>query len=58
MNKYHRSLAMVESLSLNDVNNCNLVQRNAEHLSQKTSCLKLAFEMVKPEIEVIKQALV
>ena len=58
VNKYHRSLAIVESLSLNDVNNCNLVQRSAEHLSQKTACLKLAFDMVKPEIEVIKQALV
>lgn len=29
VNKYHRSLAIVESLSLNDVNNCNMVQRNA-----------------------------
>jgi hypothetical protein len=25
VNKYHRSLAIVECLSLNDVNNCNLV---------------------------------
>lgn len=54
MNKYHRSLAIVESLSLNDVNNCNLAQRNAEHLTQKTACLKLAIEMVKPDIDVVK----
>lgn len=58
MNKYHRSLAIVESLSLNDVSNCNLIQRSALHLTAKASCLKLAFEMVKPEIDVIKQALV
>lgn len=58
VNKYHRSLAIVESLSLNDVNNCNMMQRNAEHLSQKTACLKLAVEMVKPDIDVVKQALV
>ena len=48
----------MESLSLNDVNNCNLVQRSAEHLTVKSACLKLAFEMVKAEIEVVKQALV
>ena len=28
------------------------------HLTAKASCLKLAFDMVKPEIDVIKQALV
>ena len=54
VNKYHRSLAIVESLSLNDVNNCNLVQRSSEHLGAKTPCVKLAVEMVKPEIEVVK----
>lgn len=58
VNKYHRSLAIVESLSLNDVSNCNLVQRSAQHLTVKSACLRLAFDMVKPEIEVIKQALV
>ena len=58
VNKYHRSLAIVESLSLNDVNNCNLVQRNAQHLQLKTACLKLAIELCRPEIEIIKQALV
>jgi len=58
VNKYHRSLAIVESLSLNDVNNCNLVRRNAQHLQIKTQCLQLAIGLVKPEIEVVKQALV
>lgn len=58
VNKYHRSLAIVESLSLNDVNNFNIVQRSAEHLTLKTACLKLAFEMVKVEIEIVKNSLI
>lgn len=29
LNKYHRSLAIVESLSLNDVSNCHLIDRDA-----------------------------
>ena len=58
VNKYHRSLAIVESLSLNDTNNCNLVQRNAQHLQVKAACLKTAFEICRPEIDVVKNALV
>ena len=58
MNKYHRSLAIVECLSMNDLANCRLVQRNATHLAAKTSCLKLAYELVKPEIDIVRQALV
>ena len=36
MNKYHRSLAIVESLSMNDVSNCRLVDRTALHLELKS----------------------
>jgi len=35
MNKYHRSLAIVECLSLNDVYNCHLIDRKATHYDLK-----------------------
>lgn len=57
-NKYHRSLAIVECLSLNDVSNCHIVQRNAKHLQIKTECLKVALGMVRPDIELVKTALI
>jgi hypothetical protein len=43
---------------MNDLANCRLVQRNASHLAVKTQCLKLAHELVKPEIDIVRQALV
>ena len=58
VNKYHRSLAIVECLSLNDVNNCNLVQRNAIHLEVKKTCLKNAIGLVKQDIDLVKNALI
>jgi len=58
VNKYHRSLAIVECLSLNDVNNCHLVQRNAKHLGVKTQCLKVAIELIKADILLVKNALI
>ena len=58
VNKYHRSLAIVECLSLNDVNNCNLVQRNAIHLEVKKTCLKNAIDLVKQDIDLVKNALI
>ena len=58
LNKYHRSLAIVECLSLNDVSNCNLVQRNALHLDVKKTCLKNIYDLVKNDIEIVKNALV
>jgi hypothetical protein len=57
-NKYHRSLAIVECLALNDVNNCHLVQRNAKHLQIKTECLRAVMALVKPDIELVKTALI
>jgi hypothetical protein len=55
--KYHRSLAIVECLVLNDVSNCHLIQRNAKHLKMKTACLKLAVETVKADITMVREAL-
>jgi hypothetical protein len=57
-NKYHRSLAIVECLSLNDVHNCHLVQRNARHLQIKTECLRASMALIKPDIELVKTALI
>jgi hypothetical protein len=58
MNKYHRSLAIVESLSLNDVNNCHLLDRNALHQDLKVACLKTSMDMMMPEIQLVKNALI
>lgn len=58
MNKYHRSLAIVESLSLNDVNNAHLIDRKALHLELKVACLKTAMDLLMPDIQVVKNALI
>jgi len=50
MNKYHRSLAIVECLAMNDVSNCHLVDRSAMHLEVKAACLKTSLEFVMPDI--------
>ena len=57
LNKYHRSLAIVECLSMNDVANCHLVQRNAKHLKVKGACLKLAVDMLKGDVTLVREAL-
>ena len=58
MNKYHRSLAIVESLSLNDVSNAHLIDRKALHLELKVSCLKTAMDLLMPDVSVVKNALI
>ena len=57
MNKYHRSLAIVECLSMNDVSNCHLIDRTALHMELKVSCLKSVLELVMPDISLVKNAL-
>ena len=58
MNKYHRSLAIVECLSLNDISNCHLVDRTAIHFDLKVTCLKIVLEYVMPDIQLVKNALI
>ena len=58
MNKYHRSLALVECLSMNDVNNCHIVDRTALHYEVKVQCLKMTLELVMPDIQLVKNALI
>jgi len=58
MNKYHRSLAIVECLAMNDVSNCHLVDRSAMHLDVKAACLKTSLEFVMPDIQLLKNALI
>jgi len=48
----------VECLSTNDFSCNRLVQRNAKNLAVKTTALKLAVDLVKADIEVVKQALI
>jgi hypothetical protein len=57
-NKYHRALAIVECLSMNDVNNCRIIDRSAIHLDLKTACLKTCLDMVMPDITLLKNALI
>lgn len=58
MNKYHRSLAIVECLSMNDVSNCHLVDRTAIHMELKSNCLKTVLDLVMPDITLVKNALI
>lgn len=58
MNKYHRALAVVECLAMNDVSNCRLVDRSALHLDLKSACLKASLELVMPDINLVKNALI
>ena len=57
-NKYHRSLAIVECLNTNDPLNCRQVQRSAKVLPVKTQALKLALDLVKTDVELLKQSLI
>ena len=58
MNKFHRSLAIVECLSMNDVNNCHLVDRNALSYDLKLACLKTSLDLLMPDINLVKNALI
>jgi len=58
MNKYHRALAVVECLAMNDVNNCRLVDRSAMHFDLKVACLKSCLDLVLPDINIVKNALI
>lgn len=51
-------MAIVECLNTNDPINCRLVQRSAKFLPTKTTALKLALDLVKSDIELLKQALI
>lgn len=57
-NKNHRSLAIVECLSNNDPLNCRQIQRSAKIMQVKTQALKLSLDLVKTDIELLKQALI
>lgn len=58
MNKYHRALAIVECLAMNDVNNCRLVDRSAMHFDLKLACLKSCLDLVMPDINIVKNSLI
>lgn len=50
MNKYHRSLCIVECLSMNDVSNAHLIDRTALNYDLKVACLKTSLDMMMPDI--------
>lgn len=58
MNKYHRSLCIVECLSMNDVANAHLIDRTALNYDLKVSCLKTSLDMLMPDIQLVKNALI
>lgn len=57
-NKLHRSLAIIECLSLNDVSNAHMLDRNAKHYDLKVACLKASLDMVMSDIQLVKNALI
>jgi len=57
-NKYHRSLAVVECLQTNEPFASGEKPRDSKISQIKADALKQAFELVKGDVELVKQALV
>lgn len=55
-NKYHRSLAIVESLQTNQPFTTSASVKDGSSI--KANALKLVVELLKPDVELVKQALV
>ena len=57
-NKYHRSLAIVECLTINEPFNSGIKDDNSKMLSIKKEALKVVLDLVKPDVTLVKEALV
>ena len=57
-NKYHRSLAIVECLQTNEPFATSAKARDSKVSQLKTDALKAVIELVKPDVELVKQALI
>jgi hypothetical protein len=57
-NKYHRSLAIVESLQTNEPFSTSASNRESKVQQIKVEALKQVVELIKPDVELVKQALV
>ena len=57
-NKYHRSLAIVECLQTNEPFTTSVSAKEAKAGKIVAAALKLVADLVKPDVELVKQALV
>jgi hypothetical protein len=57
-NKYHRTLCVIECLTTNDPMNCRVIQRSAKMMTVKTQAAKMSIDLVKTDIDLVKQALI
>ena len=57
-NKYHRSLAIVECLTINEPFNSGLSAETSKMLGIKKDALKAVLDLVKPDVTLVKEALV
>ena len=57
-NKYHRSLALMESLSCNEPKNCRVIGNSGIELPWKKTAAKFAVDMLKPDINLVKDGLI
>ncbi|CAI2384889.1 unnamed protein product [Moneuplotes crassus] len=57
-NKYHRSLCVVESLTVGDPDRFSPISQNLEGVEWKKEVLIYAIELVIKDIEVVKEALI
>lgn len=57
-NKNHRTLAIVECLKPNDPENFQLVLRNAKQFQLYSQAVKSVIDLVRPDIDLVKQALI
>jgi hypothetical protein len=57
-NKYHRCLAAVESLSCNEPKNCRVISNSGLELPWKKPATKLAVDMMKADIGLVKEGLI
>lgn len=57
-NKYHRSLAFMECLTCNEPKNCWVIGNSGLDLPWKKSAAKFAVDMLKPDINLVKDELI
>ena len=48
----------MECLNTNDLLNCRLVQRSAKIMTVKSQAVKMSIDLVKTDIDLLKQALI
>ena len=55
---YHRALCIVESLTTEEPGNCISIEKKVDKTPWKKTTLPLAVQLINPDIEIVKEALI